>query len=629
MVPKRLAIALVLAGLPAFATTPAPTLTAQDVVHHWIDAVGGARAVRKSRGVAVHAEAVDAGISARCEVLLDGDRWRRVDTEGARVREGVCADSVCWQKDWNGKVQELQGRDRRDRRAAAAIAGLLFGDALARIAKSGDVVLAGSDDSSSIVLRFTAADRTPFDVFLDKATSLPTKVVRKPYDDKISLQLSDWRTVKGRKVPFALKTTEGDTESKLVLRDVVPGDLEKPSVIHRPEDGAKDYRFAEGRAAMSIPFNFENDHIMVIGRVNGHRALWFLLDTGAEATIVNKTRLEEMGLVGFGASTTQGGGNATDVQYADVASLAIGDAEILNQRNAVIDLSGLEKIYGKPMAGLLGYDFISRFVVRVDYGRKMIDLFEPSDYDYAGSGTKVPFILEGGQPHVASTLTVGAEPPIAADFILDAGAADNVNLTSPFVKAHRLLDLARKKPADGPNTMAGSEKEFFAQTSVRGRLSSLTLGAFSLKDLPCNLMVGTKGAYASESISGTIGQGVLHRFTNIYDYARNVVILEPNADAGKPFPPRKTFGATILSDGPDYHRFTVTAVRKDSPAEAAGLRKDDVIAAVDDIPATRLTLGEVRKLLATEDVLRKIELQRGQDRVKVEVKVKTVSLDEE
>jgi hypothetical protein len=258
----------------------------------------------------------------------------------------------------------------------------------------------------------------------------------------------------------------------------------------------------------------------------------------------------------------------------------------------------------------------------------MIDLFEPSDYAYAGSGTKIPFILEEGHPHVASTVTVGGEPPIAADFILDSGAADNLNLTAPFVKAHRLLDLARKTPAGSPNTMAGSEKEFFAQTSVRGKIGGLALGSVSLKDVPCNLMVGTKGAYASQSFSGTIGQGVLHRFTNVYDYARGVVILEPNADADKPFPPRKTFGATFLSDGADYHRFTVTAVRKDSPAELAGLKKDDVVAAIDGIPASKLTLGEVRKLLATEDVSRSIELTRGEDRVKIDVKVTTVSLDE-
>jgi hypothetical protein len=58
------------------------------------------------------------------------------------------------------------------------------------------------------------------------------------------------------------------------------------------------------------------------------------------------------------------------------------------------------------------------------------------------------------------------------------------------------------------------------------------------------------------------------------------------------------------------------------------LKKDDVVAAIDGIPATKLTLGEVRKLLATEDVSRSIELTRGEDRVKIDVKVTTVSLDE-
>src|SRR4029077_8088182 len=100
-------------------------------------------------------------------------------------------------------------------------------------------------------------------------------------------------------------------------------------------------------------------------------------------------------------------------------------------------------------------------------------------------------------------------------------------------------------------------------------------------DVPCNLMVGTKGAYASESFSGTIGEGVLHRFNTVYDYSRSTMVLEPNADFAKPFPARKTFGATLLSDGPEYTRFTVTGVRKDSPAEAAGLRKDDLIVAAE------------------------------------------------
>jgi hypothetical protein len=421
---------------------------------------------------------------------------------------------------------------------------------------------------------------------------------------------------------------EGDPGAATVVREVAARGRRGAVTTPRPEGGAKDYRFEGGGAALGIPFNFENDHIMIRGEINGRDAHWFMLDTGAEATIVNRARLGEFGLSPCGASSITGGGNATDFALTDVARLRVGPVELLNQRDGVIDLGGLERIYGMPMGGILGYDFLSRFVVRVNYDGRTIDLLEPEDYVYRGAGARVPFVLEKGQPHVASTITLNSGPPIEADLIVDCGAADTVNLTSPFVKAHRLLELARKKPAGGPNTMAGSEREFFAQTSVRGRLRGVSLGPFTLTEIPSNLMVGSTGAYASGAFSGTIGEGVLHRFNTVYDYARGVMILEPNTEFEKPFPPRRTFGATLLSDGPDYTRFTVTGVRKESPAAAAGLMKGDVILAVDGRPAPDLRLVDLRKLLADEGAHRILHIQRGDQKLAIEADVTLVSLDE-
>jgi len=262
----------------------------------------------------------------------------------------------------------------------------------------------------------------------------------------------------------------------------------------------------------------------------------------------------------------------------------------------VIDLTGLERIYGRAMGGILGYDFFSRFVVRVDYDKKTLDLLDPATFKYTGTGTKLPFLIEeGGHPHIASTITVaGRNAGIPADMVVDCGAADTVNLCSPFVRANNLLELARSKPAGAPNVLAGSEKEFFAQTSVRGWLMSLTLGPVTLQEIPGNLMVATTGGYASTDMSGTIGEGILKRFTTTYDYARGVIYLEPNAEFAKPFPGRKTFGVTLLSDGPDYRVFKITAVRKDYPAEAAGLKKDDVVVALDGKPVLEFRLADLR-----------------------------------
>jgi hypothetical protein len=586
---------------------------------------------RAARSVVVRADSSEDGVAGRVEEWVEGESWRRVTTEAGRTREETCRQGSGWVKDWNGKVQELRGRDLRDQLTEASIAALLFGGAIRERTAGGNVELLGEDDTkTNDVLRFKTGNGVPFDLFVDKTTSLPTKIVRKPEDDTITLQLADWRVVKGRKVPFSLHTQadDGSVEAALTVRDVAPSVGAASVAFGRPEDGPKDYRFASGRKASGIPFNFENNHLMVRGRVNGGKPLWFMLDTGADATIVNKARLAELGVRPYGSSSVSGGGNSTDLAFADVARLEIGGVTLLGQRDGVIDLTGLEKIYGMPMGGLLGYDFFSRFVVRVDYDTTTIDVIESSAYVRDGAGAAVPFVLEGRCPHLASTITVPTAAPIEADLILDAGAADTVNLTSPFVKEHRLLELARKKPAAGPNTMAGSEKEFFAQTSVRGKLSSVTLGTFTLRDVPSNLMVGTKGAYASASFSGTLGQGVLHRFTTIYDYSRNAMTVAPNAEFEKPFAGRKTFGATLLSDGPNYTQFKVTGVRKDSPAERAGLKKDDVVVAADGKPAAELRLADIRKLLADDGTHHVLTLRRGDDTVAIEFIVTLDSLDE-
>jgi hypothetical protein len=626
----RRVLALVLCLAPAAGAGAASNSGLQEVMNRWVEAALGPQPpARDARGAVMRADTLEDGIPGHVEEWLDRGGWRRVTTQGARLREEVCRGDVAWVKDWNGKVLELQGRDRRDQLTAAYIEGLLFGETARGVLADGQAELAGAAAAQpNLVIRLSPKDGVPFDLFVDKATGFPAKIVRKSFDDEVTLELSDWRSVGGRKFPFSMRQSTGKSagESSSTVREVVAG--RRAVSFARPGDGPRDFKFAKGSAALGIPFNFENDHLMVQGRVNGSKPLWFMLDTGAEATIVNRGRLAELGLQPFGVSSISGGGNSTEFAFADVARLEIGGATLLNQRDGVIDLGGLERIYGMPMGGLLGYDFFSRFVVRVNYDAKTIDLLEPSPHAYRSSGTRIPFILEGGQPHIPSRISVPTVPPIDADLIVDAGAADTVNLNAPFVKANRLLELARKTPAPGPNTLAGSEKEFFAQTSVRGRLQSVSLGPFELKDIPSNLMVNTKGAYASECFSGVIGEGVLHRFNTIYDYSKNVMILEPNAELDKPFPPRKTFGATFLSGGPDYTVFTVTGVRKDSPAEAAGLKKDDVVLAIDEAPAGTLRLADVRKQLGEDGTHHRLKVQRGDDTITIDATVSLVTLDE-
>jgi hypothetical protein len=595
-------------------------------VRRFVDAVGGKAALKRVSTVRLSSDDVESGVAGKIDEWISQDGYRRETLQGTDRRIEVCDPDSCWVKDWNGKVSEVAGRDLADQRTVVHLKALLFAGAPARAIEAS---VTKADDTATI-LRVSPPGGAPYDLFIDKKTALPTKAVRRYFGVDVTTEIGDWRRVDKLLVPFSLRETTADPDDApaAIVREVALAAALPTGAFSRPDEGVRDFGFAEGDRALGIPFNFENDHIMVACTVNGSKPIWFMLDTGAESNYINKTRLAEFGLTPFGSSSVTGGGNTAEGAFARVARLGIGGAELRGQRDAVLDLTGLEKIYGMPLGGLLGFDFFSRFIVEIDYDNLTMSLYDPATYVHEGKGAPLRFINEGGHPHVVSEIGVRTQPRLPADMVIDAGAADTVNLASPFVRKHDLLKLARKKPAGDANTLPGSEKEFFAQTSVRARLERILLGPFELKDIPMNLMVAKTGAYGSESFSGTIGEGILRRFKTIYDYPRGTIYLEPNAEFAKPFPSRKTFGTTFLSDGADFTVFKVTGIRKGSAAETAGLKTGDVITAVDGKPASEIRLGELRKLLLVDDSRHALEVQRGDETLQLDATVKLVSLDD-
>lgn len=598
------------------------------IVGRWAAAVGGWKRLERVSGSHLRARTVASHVPGTSQIWVTRDGYRESMAEGTDRSERVQSGPDGWVRDWNGKTRALEGRDLADGVTEAFLHSLAYaGFSMAELEGVG--ARDAGDDSTHAFRVVSLAPRggVPCDLYLDRITGRPARATRKPYDDERTIAFDDWRDVAGVAMPFVVRAGDGDDEDTTVVLEATAETRRPAWRFERPADGASDVRFAHGDRAVGIPFNFENDHIMVECRVNDAKPIWFMFDTGADVTVINRSRLETLGLAGFGAGTTSGGGNTTDFSFTHVARLAVGDAEIRDQRDGVIDLAGLERVYGMPLGGILGYDFASRFVIVIDYGTHTMSLYTPG----AGvsRGEKIPFVLEEGHPHVRGTITVDDGGPIAADFVIDSGAAESTNLTAPFVRANHLLERARKTPAGSPSVMSGSEKQFFAQTSVRGRLRTLALGGITLSDIPINLQQGTSGAYASASFSGTIGQRILQRFTNTFDYSRSALFLEPNAEFAKPFPPRTTFGMTLLADGPDYTTFKVTGVRKDSPAAVAGFKAGDVLLSIDGKPAAEWRLAGIRAALAEEGSQRTVRVLRdGKEEAPLSFTVHVVSIED-
>lgn len=503
-----------------------------------------------------------------------------------------------WRRDWNGFVEHLAGDDLRRQNDLALIHSLaiLHGDA---------------EQIASDTLRFRTKNGSAVDVVLDPTTGLPLLAEMPSFDGILTIAFSDWRKIDGVLIPFAEKWTTGPntTTTKLQSIEFIP----RAQVdIAPPQPAPHDTFFLHPAAqAETIPFNLDNNHIMILATVNGVGPIWFLVDTGANYSIISQSRVSEFHLTPYGGLTTIGGGSAAaSGSYVEHVTYRIGDVELRDQHAAVLELRGLEKLYGMPLGGLLGFDFLSRFVVDIGYAGKTLTL-RPRTFDTTRvRGTRVPLVMQGEQPYCSGSVTVRGET-IPAWFILDAGAADTITFTTPFVAKHRLIERA----GDSNRTVrkfTAPDVEAFNPTNIRGLLDAVTFGGITLPHVFVNLSAAKNGAYTSPAFDGNIGETILSRFSHvILDYGRSVMILQTQPQTTRPFEERKSFGMSIIAGSPDLHHFTVTAVDETSAAASAGFKKSDVITAVDGTPAAQLTLAALKKMLGAEGTEHAFVVRRG------------------
>lgn len=589
---------------------------AQSPLARWTAAVGGAEKIVAVEAIHRVGEASDDGTRGTRDEWVTRELARREAVDHGRDRTlEVFNGRVAWVRDWNGFVARLDGNDVKRELDLALLHG--FG------------LLTGAggpgEEGGENTLRFHPKGGLPLTIVLDPATGLPSRAELPSFDGTLTITFSDWREVDGLRVPFHETSSTGPSKSELQLTSVDLHPAERVAFT-KPESGPNDTFFLRGQRSERVPFNFDNNHIMILAKVDGVGPIWFLVDTGADRTYLNESRLGEFHLQPYGALQTIGGGEqSTGGSYVERLTVRIGDVELRDQHAAVLELKGLEKLYGMPLGGLLGYDFLSRFVVDIDYAHRQLVLF-PREHDTAKErGARVHLVLQGAQPYLDGSIRVGDEM-IPSWFILDVGAADTMTFTTPFIAAHQLLERAGDKERT-VHHVAAPDVAAYAPTNVRGLVDAITLGGIAIPHVPVNFSVAKSGAYTSPAFDGNVGETLLSRFAQvILDYGRSEMILQPTPETTKPMHERTTFGLTIIATGEAFHTFNVTAVGADSPAAKAGFQKGDVITAIDATPAASLNFAAVKSAFATAGTQHTVMVHRGSEEVKLAMTVEVVAL---
>src|SRR5262249_30922717 len=215
------------------------------------------------------------------------------------------------------------------------------------------------------------------------------RTVSKKGQHTVIIFSSDYRAVGSRKLAFrSLTRIEGMPANDIRLTlDSVAVNPEIPTARFSPppgEGGAVHWLRTPGRARLR--FEYASRHIWLRASVNGAPPADFLFDTGASLTVLDSAYANRIGLrtegrqEGLGAGAT-GGASFASVSLLRVAAPDSDGVELRDLKVAVLGLGPyLTPFFWREVAGVIGFDFIQRFVDEIDYDGNTLVLYEPKEF---------------------------------------------------------------------------------------------------------------------------------------------------------------------------------------------------------------------------------------------------------
>lgn len=195
------------------------------------------------------------------------------------------------------------------------------------------------------------------------------------------------------------------------------------------------------RLQTTVPIRLANNNLLVTVAVNGQDAT-FILDTGADRTLMSEESVHALGVErsGWVASAITGIAGGTQRPDALPRTLSIGGVALrrttlLGDRGVTVGMLPVSEIQGRPVAGMLGRDFLAAFDLDLDMPARRLSLYEvrgctsgflPWTHPYAAIPATTPV-------GTALVIAVGLDQrPLRA--LIDTGASGSLLTASGIVR---------------------------------------------------------------------------------------------------------------------------------------------------------------------------------------------------
>ena len=286
-------------------------------------------------------------------------------------------------------------------------------------------------------------------------------------------------------------------------------------------------------------------------------------------------------------------GPDVDVELFTPPDAKVGSLPFTREPIVCRDLTSLCQASGTKFQGIVGLDFLKKWIITIDFDNRHLDFLVPGTARDTGWGECMPFVY--GEPGYMFVLaTVGKNVPVS--MIVDTGFAGTVafedSLYSRLV-ATRDLQITGNEHAVTLSGQRGSRV---------GRLSQFSVGPFRHENL--RLSTGKQNI---------LGLDYLDRYRVTIDFPnQRFYLLKGKHFASRDF--GQTCGIGILFKPAGIE---VESVDERGPACSSGVRVKDIIIELCDKPVAKLKPSEIDDLLTTEGKPVGMIIQRGEKRIKI------------
>jgi len=305
--------------------------------------------------------------------------------------------------------------------------------------------------------------------------------------------------------------------------------------------------------------------------------LLFILDTGSSLTVYDTSLRHELGKVKrIEKALTHGGLIKTEIFDAPDAFLGPLNLKDSNEVSC-LDLKMLSLIEGRKISGIIGLNFLKRYVIQIDFDQGTLLFLEPLGEQHPEWGIELPLRYDTkGWPQIIGNIPDGAK----VKFVIDTGATGAAGSLDNMI----FEEILSKKEIKTSESLSATASGIVRSREIR--VSNLSVGAFKYDQL-----------IFGEANWSHLGLSFLSRHIVTFDFPNSRLYLKK----GKDFKKRDETDMSGLHLLRISGNTVVYSVDEGSPAQKAGIGPKDIILKVDEKDAHKYDMWELRLLLMSED----------------------------